>query len=299
MRHALVLLAVAACQPALSTKITSSRTLRYDDAQELPHVRAASGIVAQRHRLLIAQDDAQYLGVVTDRVTALPLPAVEGRRQFATKRDKIDIEAMVQIDDEVWLFGSGSLPPREQIYRLVNDEPRSIAAGPLYQLCRAALGGMLNIEGVARVGDELWLFHRGNTGPSDRPAVARFSLAGVKAWLDGGPVPPLRGVKVYALGAVDGHPYGFTDATAVGDRVYFLAAAEASDNAIDDGVVPGSLLGVIDGRGIRTAPFTVGGKPVKAEGLAIDRAHHAWVVVDPDDPAIPSTLFEVALLGPW
>ncbi|MBA3461061.1 MAG: hypothetical protein H0T46_13940 [Deltaproteobacteria bacterium] len=296
---------VSGVDPALSVRIVSKRELRYDDASqdERPdHVRAASGIVASPGRLIIAQDDSQFLGVVSDTVTSLTLPAVAGRRRFevalGNKLDKIDLESIVQVDDELWAFGSGSLPAREQICRVVRDVA-TLVPGGLYAQSRDALGGALNIEGAARVRDELWLFHRGNTGPKDPgPAVLRFKTNAVKASLDGGPAPQLLGVDAYTLGEIEGHPLGFTDAAAVGDRVFYLAAAEASANAIDDGAVPGSQLGVIDARGVRAAPFLVDGKVVKAEGIAF-RGDRAWVVVDPDDPDQPSTLLEIELVGPW
>jgi len=296
---------VSVVDPALSVRIVGTRELRYDDApaDDRPHhVRAASGIVSLPGRLIIAQDDALFLGVVANTVTAMTLPAVAGRRRFevalGNKLDKIDLESIVQVDDELWAFGSGTLPARERIVRIVNEVP-ALVGGAVYAPIRAALGTAPNIEGAARVRDELWLFHRGNTGPKDPgPAVLRFATAAVKASLDGGPAPPLLGVDAYNLGEIDRQPLGFTDAATVGDRVFYLAAAEASPNAIDDGAVPGSQLGVIDARGVRAAPFLVDGKPVKAEGIAFD-GDRAWVVVDPDDTERPSTLFEIELVGPW
>jgi len=296
---------VTVVDPALSIRIVSKRELRYDDPPQVErpdHVRAASGIVALPGRLIIAQDDSQFLGVVSDDVTSLTLPDVAGRRRFeaalGNRLAKIDLESIVQIDEELWAFGSGSLPIREQICRIVRDVP-TLGPSGLYAAIRDALGSVPNIEGAARVRDELWLFHRGNTGPKDPgPAVLRFKIAAVKASLDGGPAPSVLKVDVYTLGEIGGHPLGFTDAAAVDGRVFYLAAAEASANAIDDGGVLGSQLGVIDARGVRAAPFLVDGKAVKAEGIAFED-DRAWVVVDPDDPDQPSTLLEIDLVGPW
>jgi hypothetical protein len=295
---------VSAIDPALSVRIVSQRALRYDDASQddrPDHVRAASGIVALPGRLIIAQDDTQFFGVVTDTVTSWTLPAVAGRRRFedalGNRLDKIDLESIVQIDDELWAFGSGTLPVREQICRVVRDIP-TLVPSQLYAQIRHALGSAPSIEGAARVRDELWLFHRGNTGAKDPgPAVLRFKTAAVKASLDGGPAPPLLAVELYTLGEI-GLPLGFTDATAVGDRVFYVAAAEASANAIEDGTVLGSQLGVIDARGVRAAPLLVDGKAVKVEGIAFE-GDRAWAVVDPDDPDVPSTLLEIELIGPW
>jgi hypothetical protein len=173
----------------------------------------------------------------------------------------------------------------------------------------------VNIEGVARVVrggmDELWLFHRGNTGSGDQgPGVVRISRAELITWLAGdGAVPDPIGSSRFDLGvAGERVRYGFTDAVAAGERVLFIAAAEASSNAIDDGQVLGSRLGVLaigtDGMpaDVRVAPL-VGddGAAIKAEGLALDPdvPGRAWVVTDPDDVEQPARLYELELVGPW
>jgi hypothetical protein len=83
--------------------------------------------------------------------------------------------------------------------------------------------------------------------------------------------------------------------------VFYLAAAEASPNAIDDGRVTGSQLGVIDRSGVRAIALSFEGASLKAEGLAFDPANprKAWVAIDPDDVDRPAQLLELELLGPW
>ena len=106
----------------------------------------------------------------------------------------------------------------------------------------------------------------------------------------------------YDLGSIAGHPLGFTDACAARGRVFDLASAEAAVDAIGDGRVLGSQLGVITPHGVRAAPLcSAEGLALKAEGLAFDpaRAGHAWIVLDPDAPEQPATLLEVELTGSW
>ncbi|HEY4056355.1 MAG TPA: hypothetical protein VGM39_07090 [Kofleriaceae bacterium] len=305
---------LAVIDPTLSVRILSTRTLRYDTPsdprEDRPaHVRAASGIAIQHGRLVIAQDDTLFFGVVSrDGVSAMRLPrGLEGRRRFevalGNKLDKVDLESCVAVDDELWAFGSGSLPMRDKICRVSEGVVRMLDCAPLYARCREALDDCLNIEGAAAVRDELWLFHRGNTGEHDPgPAVIRFSLAAFRGYLDASPMPPILGVEEYALGTIDGVRLGFTDAVAIGDRVLYLAAAEAAANAIDDGRAVGSHLGVIepDGR-VRCTPISLDGKPIKAEGLAIDprTPDRGWVVIDPDDTEQPATLIDIELVGFW
>lgn len=305
----------AQLDPDLSLRIVGTRTLRYSEAadpdEDRPdHVRAASGLAFHGGRLIVAQDDASFLAVVAaDGVTAIRLPrGTDGRRRFevalGNKADKLDLEACLVIDDELWAFGSGTLPVREKICRVQHAIVRVIDATPFYRRLREALGGELNLEGVARVAGELWLFHRGNTGPDDLgPAVLRVPLAAMRAWLDAtAQLPTVTSIDGYELGEISGHRLGFTDAVAARDRVYYLAAAEASPNANDDGRILGSQLGIITSQGVRCAALCgTDGAPLKAEGLALDpaRVDHAWVAIDPDDPDQPSTLLELELVGPW
>jgi hypothetical protein len=305
----------ARLDPELGVRVVGARELPYDrpaDPQDdrPDHVRAASGLAVHSGQLVVVQDDAQFLGVVgNDGVGALKLPrGLGGRRRFevalGNKLDKLDLESVVAIGDELWAFGSGSLPIREKICRVHHGVPRVIDAAPFYARLREALGSALNLEGAARVGDWLWLFHRGNTGRADvGPAVFVVSIDGLRAWLEGrAGMPPVEEVVAYDLGHVGSRALGFTDAVAYGDRVLYLATAEAAANAVDDGAILGSQLGVIAADGVRAAPLAgLSGEPVKAEGLALDpdRPGHAWIALDPDDPNQPATLLEVELSGPW
>jgi hypothetical protein len=305
----------AEIDPRLGVRVLSSRLLHYDSpaepADDRPaHVRAASGLAVQGGRLVVAQDDAAFLAVVaTDGVSAIQLPrGIDGRRRFelalGNKHDKLDLESCIAIDDELWAFGSGSLPVRDKICRIRRAIARVFDAAPFYARLRAAIGSAINLEGVARVGTELWLFHRGNTGGVDHgPAVLEVQLETLRTWLDGrGPLPGIERMEVYDLGTIAGHRLGFTDAFADRKGVFYLAAAEAGADAVADGRVIGSHLGVITPDAVRAAPLrSAEGAPVKAEGLALDpgRPGHAWIVLDPDDPEQPATLLEVELNGPW
>ncbi len=305
----------AQLDPALSVRVVATRTLVYDrpadPLEDRPeHVRSASGLAMQGSRLIVIQDDASFLAVVTPSgVSAVKLPrGLHGRRRFevslGNKLDKLDLESCVAIDDELWAFGSGSLPIRDKICIVQHGVPRVRDAAPLFDRIRDLLGSGVNIEGTARVGDELWLFHRGNTGPGDHgAAVIRFALAPLRTWLAAeGALPAISTIDGYDLGEIEGVRLGFTDAIAEGDHVFYVATAEITSNAIDDGKVVGSQLGVIANGVVRAAPLTApDGSPVKAEGIVLDRKRpgHAWVALDCDDPEQPALLYDVELVGPW
>jgi hypothetical protein len=303
----------AQLDPSLGVHVLSGRALRYDTpavpGDDRPaHVRAASGLAVVGGRLAVIQDDTAFIGYVAhDEVSAFALPrGAGGRRRFevglGNKMDKLDLEACVAVGSELWAFGSGSAPAREKI-AVVEYGVRLHDAAPLYRRMRAALDGEINLEGAAIVDGELWLFHRGNTGCGDLgPAVVRFELARTAAWIAGeGVLPDAVASERYDLGSAQGARLGFTDAVECGGRVFYLAAAEVSDNAIDDGAIVAAQLGVIDGDSVRACELVIDGSPAKAEGLAFDPANprHGWIAIDPDDVDEPARLYEIELVGPW
>jgi hypothetical protein len=329
--------------PALRATVASRRPLRYgeghDPGLDRPgHVRAGSGLGWLGGRLAVVQDDANFLALVdprTGRTTALTLPAGDGgRRQFdagrGNKHRKLDLEACVVIDERLVAFGSGSTPARETLLVVVPGRPAELVELPgLYRALREAPGfcgrergertcdGQLNIEGVALHGQDLVFFQRGNGAPVDGVlpvnATCRIDRQGLLAHLAApasAPVPAVRDVRPWELGRVEATRLSFTDAAATfDDRLLFLAAAEDSPDAYDDGPIAGTVLGVLDGfdgpapMGRHALLRDAAGAPVriKAEGLALDRddARRAWLVVDADDPDEPAELLEVRLEGPW
>ena len=81
----------------------------------------------------------------------------------------------------------------------------------------------------------------------------------------------------------------------------YLAVAEDTPNAVDDGPITGAALGVLS-KG--EARFTLLEEPDgtlttrKVEGIVIDReTRSTYLVTDPDDPERPAELCQVDLEG--
>ena len=307
--------------------------LHYDEGADLSldrpaHVRAGSSLARVPGGFALIQDDANFVAVI-DRtgssVRAIALPAgVGGRRQFDDRRGnkahKLDLEACVAIvtegDTLLIAFGSGSTPEREYVALIDGWEASAphttlVHAQRLYDLLRrehAFAGSELNIEGALYLGDSLRLFGRGNGAPraNVRPVNATCDLdwptllAHLRA-PDRDPPPSPANVVRYELGAIGGIPLSFTDATLCKNMILYSAAAEESPDAIRDGRVTGSAIGVIDAPGrVRWAPLTDTSRqllPFKVEGLAAvdDATDRLYVVIDADDPEAPSELCTVEL----
>ena len=318
--------------PSLSAVVVDQRPLCYaagaDAALDRPaYVRAGSSLAWVPGGLAVIQDDTNFLAIIDPRsgaVRSITLPAgKDGVRQFdverGNKQAKLDLEACLAIEvggeARFLAFGSGSTERREKILLVEGwERPRPevalVEAGRLYDLLRqepAFAPARLNIEGIIAVGRHLRLFSRGNGKVRDGVAPANAtcdlplsSLLHFIAEPDAAPLPEIAAVHQYDLGHLGGVPLSFTDATPWGEDVLFTAAAEASPDAVEDGEVTGSVVGVIDpaGRG-RWAPITLpNGRRFASKVEGVVRAKeegHLHVVVDADDPNVASVLCTVKL----
>ena len=105
----------------------------------------------------------------------------------------------------------------------------------------------------------------------------------------------------YDLGIAGGVPLHFTDAVVFGERTLYLAVAEGTPNAIDDGPVVGAAVGFFAGDEARYARLedpSGEGSCRKVEGIALDPERQTiWAVTDPDDPERPAELCSITLEG--
>jgi hypothetical protein len=320
---------VAREHASLLARVIETRALHYTSgsspSEDRPaHVRAGSALGWLGGRIAVIQDDANFVALLeaeSGRVDALTLSAGEGgARCFddarGNKAHKLDLEACIVHGSRLIVFGSGSTAKRERLVVVDVPERRAelIDAGALYAALRARsdfAGSELNIEGAALLaGGRVVLLQRGNGAaqgellPIDATVELEFDalLAFVERGGTGAP-PALGTVTQFDLGAIDGVRLTFTDAAARGGDLVFLAAAEASPDAVRDGPVAGVALGVFDGAG--TARWTrlraEDGSwfAAKAEGLLFDpiRADRAFAVVDADDPERATELVVLELEG--
>jgi hypothetical protein len=312
-------------------RIVARRALTYADGGDVhtgrpPHVRAASGLAWQvrdgQRVLVMPQDDTSFLAWLAPpdgEVHALALDYAPGgarvfEKRAGNKQDKLDLECIAALGErEALAFGSGSHENRRRIARITEAGMRLIDAAPLYEALRARAdfaGSEMNIEGATIEGSRLLLGNRGNGAPTATlgplDAIAALPLDAVLAFLDGGPLPRIEAVTPLDLGSVAGARLTLTDlAYDARAGLCFLASAERSPNAYDDGEVVGCAIGALRGdHAALSVLLAEDGAPSrdKPEGLAIVGERGgvltAYAVVDADDPDVPSALLTIEMPSP-
>ncbi len=317
----------ATLSPHLTATLATPQPLLYEHGahpmEDLPaHVRAASSIRRQGERLVIAQDDVSALALLdpaTGKTQPLLLPTgPNGARIFddvrGNKKLKLDLEASILLPDGRFIaFGSGSSPQREKIVIVGAGEgalAQQIDGTNLYASLRAPVNersARLNIEGAVVQGPWLRLLQRGNGKRGYEPynAILDVQLDQFVRWLDGrAAVPAVARVLEVDLGDVDGVPFGFTDAAVTPDgRIAFLACAEDTANAIDDGPVVGCRFGWLaadDSEVVMTGVVDSDGRPthMKLEGIEARPGSGSVfdVVADMDRGSEPAQIAELVVL---
>ena len=280
---------VASPRPGLQARIVS--------VVPLADVRAGSALVWHEGRLLVVQDDAAsavWVDPASGRTERLVL---EGTGEQLEKSKKPDFEvAFIGPGREVTILGSGSSPQRRR-GAIVDLDSRAVCIvdyAMLFEELEKALGVVPNLEGGVIWQGDLLLFHRG--AGVDLSAIVEVHLDVLQ-----GDSPRILSVKPFDLGHVNGVPLHFTDATILGERIVYLAVAEDTPNAIDDGPIAGAALGFIEeGAAFWTPLVESSGETStrKVEGIAIDpHSGTVYGVTDPDDPDKPAELLMIEVSG--
>jgi len=264
-------------------------------------VSAASGLVRVGDELCVVADDELCLhryaldGTARGelRLFAGELPA----KPKARKRAKPDLEALCELSPSRLLaLGSGSKPPRERGALIEGDTVLEVDLAPLMAAVRERFD-RVNIEGAAVLAHRLVLLTR-RTGKRGRNTLVRLDLARVSASLASGSpgidADAFVDLVEVELGEEQGIPYGFTDATPCAGGLLFAAAAEDTDDPVDDGVCVGNVVGLLDAQGRVVRRWSTTPR-AKIEGIALGADGDMYAVADADDRDVPAPLFRAAL----
>lgn len=256
-------------------------------------VSAASGLVHHGGFLYVVADDGLEL-LRTDLLGANPLrlPLSDAARvSHIPKNVKPDFEALLISGAELVAIGSGSTAARcgAIVFDPVSRTRRSVDFRPLYDALSTRIHE-LNIEGAVVTETEVLLGQRGN-GAKKENALVRLDRAAFEKELSRGVISEacFRELVPLELGALEGVSLSLTDLTLgpTGELI-FTAAAEATENPYDDGVVTGSIVGVLH-KGVVERRSAIAG--VKLEGVCSIAPDELRLVADPDDPDARAPLF--------
>jgi hypothetical protein len=266
---------------------------------------AASGLVLREGSAFVVSDDGLYLGEFrldaskgvdrTRRLFAGVLPTEAAER----KRVKPDFETLFELtvgpgERPLLAVPSGSKSNRVRGAAVFSNRIQEVDFSELYARIVVSVTS-LNVEGAIELRDSIYLFHRGNSAGSEN-AIIRLDRIEFVDDLGRGKITArcLRGILPIQLGEIDGVRLTFGDAAVdpLG-RVWFLASAEATEDAYLDGEFRGAILGRFDASLDRIRETHRIGILAKPEGLGFDPGDPTvfYVVTDADDPQAVSGLF--------
>ncbi|WP_316819320.1 DUF6929 family protein [Pedobacter nyackensis] len=208
-------------------------------------IGSASGLFLKDNVLYVTGDNSSYLYEYELKSSDLKrYPLSENPAENIDKKLKPDFEALAFYGNSFYLFGSGSTANRTKMVRVNAETKERLSISDLSALYKRMqdLTGLnpesFNIEGVVYTGDTWYFFNRGN-GNSGKNIVITFHgkhlTSNSKITFTELKLPEIKGVCT-----------SFTDAIKVGDKFYFLAAAENTNSTYNDGEVLGSIIGCID-----------------------------------------------------
>jgi hypothetical protein len=219
------------------------------DFKELENYPSGSGIEFYDDKIYLVGDDAKDL-LIMDKKWKKPelINLFDAPGKKIPKEFKSDLETMTVLPVEkkphLLILGSGSTDGRNKglLFNLKNNGKTWLDLTVFYNRIKAAGIAALNIEGIALVYDYLVLVNRGNnTYPGNHLIVTKPNF--YKQQEDA----PLEILKI-DFGPVSKELLGVSGLT-YSDKhedLFLTISTENTPNAVDDGVIGKSYLGVIE-----------------------------------------------------
>lgn len=288
----------------------------------LTTIPSASAVEVINGNIYIVGDDSSFLYVLKYDLTILakvPLYKEKNKNIVENrilKKKKADLECITKLSingyPHLLILGSGSKSPRRDVAFLVklptpynrNHIVWEISLIKWYSFLRmnedvAGSEGVLNLEAAASTSEFLYIFNRENN------AILRFDMPEfiefIQGHTEGVPFPTIINADLPKIDAIQAE---FSGADYFDEKIFFTAAAENTSNAIDDGEIMGSAVGIVSFNGeektrgkiskgftATISNFTVLPKiessPVKVESISVyekenDSTYIAIAVCDDD-----------------
>ncbi|HEX8549144.1 MAG TPA: hypothetical protein VF691_19425 [Cytophagaceae bacterium] len=230
----------------------------------LENIPSASGVEVINGIIYIIGDDSPYLYCLDHNLKLLEKIELFVSSDFASgripKNMKQDLECMTRIDIQglpyIFIAGSGANENREVGYLIklptkYNKKHivKAIDLHGLYSLLRSnneiSAVGVINLEAAACNKNHFYLFNRGSLETSN--VVLEFNLEEFIVFLmENEELVPFPKLIHLHLPELRGMKAGFSGASCDGKYLYVTASVENTSNAIDDGEVIGSFLGIYE-----------------------------------------------------
>jgi hypothetical protein len=301
------------------TKVRDLTLAQRGGDESSKHISAASSLVRRGDLLFVVADDALQLGVFPAEgeehgYLVEILPGHLSPDSDERKKEKADLEALTAVGafgshehGALLIFGSGSGAKRDRggVIPLGEDgrptgDHRGLDLEPLYRAV-AEKAGKTNVEGAVNWGEDLVLLNRGNDPEAANACVVLNMERTLDTIANDSTLTPdlIEEIRLYDpdLGQHRGPQLCFSDASPLSDgRVVFSASTEDTVEG-SDGKTEGSAIGILD-RDRNVAFLEPIDRIQKVEGITareIDDCIEVLMVVDADDPQVPSPLLRAVI----
>ncbi|WP_293872457.1 hypothetical protein [Flavobacterium sp.] len=261
---------------------------------EVQGIGATSGLVYLNNLLYIVSDNSTFLYQYTISDNRLfKIKLFENSQESIVKKDKADFEVLTFFDNKLYLFGSGSTKNRNRsvIYSIENKSIKEKDLTKIYKKLTDKISiddCELNIEGVIITPEITYFFQRGNSinAPNGVFCYERENQSVT--------------FNLITLPKVNEIEATFTDAILIEETIYFLAAAENTNSAYDDGEIMGSFIGTINLTTLKLIDCIQISAKNKFEGLTLYKKTATEIELlfceDNDQEELASTIYLLKIL---
>lgn len=230
---------------------------------EIKGIGATSGLVYVNNLLFIVSDNSTFLYQYTISENWLfKIKLFDNSQESMAKKDKADFEVLTLFENKLYLFGSGSTKNRNRrvAYCIENKSLKEKDLTKIYKKLTNKISidaCELNIEGVIITPEITYFFQRGNSinAPNGIFCYERTTKNVV--------------FNLITLPKINEIEATFTDAILIEETIYFLAAAENTNSAYDDGEIMGSFIGTINLTTLKLIDCIQISDKIKFEGFAL------------------------------
>jgi hypothetical protein len=260
---------------------------------QISGIGAASGLVFQENQLYIVSDNSSFLyHYLLETKELIKIPLTQNPQENILKKEKFDFEALTQRGDKLYLFGSGSTENRN-LRLCYNLKTHAISQRDLSKTYKKLIkkanisNNDFNIEGAFYHNQKWYLFQRGNGNNSRNGIFIVDKTNNLIHFFE------IRLPEINTIQAT------FTDAILLGNKIYFLAAAENTDSTYNDGEILGSFMGSIDLETMALESTIKISETNKFEGLTLYSWSESEIIFllceDNDTESLETTIYKLIL----